>query len=293
MEALKLIVLVAVGGCGRLDFDALHGDAATFDAGACLGTGTFSNLAPVTAIDTPNLEYGSSISPDGLTLLWDEPVGAVEQLFVTTRTDRSSPFPAGAALEGAFPTGSQSDGSITADLLELYFESRSTGPHCLYRMTRASPTEAFANPVALSALCSTGDVVGAAISADGLTLAYNTSLDSFGEGDIYITVRPDRTSEFPVGKQVAGLPSTVGFPALSADRLRLWFEEDNGSIIRIRAGERISPSDNFTSYHDVTELDTQGDNGDISLTLDESEVYFSTKRGTTDWDVFSGSRPCL
>ena len=294
MEALKLIALVALVGCGRIDFDA-HGDATDAnppDASACLGTGTFSNVQAVSAINDPNTQYGTFISPDGLTLLWDQFNGAHEQLLITQRPTRTDAFPAGAAIPGTFPNGNASDPSVTADLLELYFASDVTGSLCIYRATRASTAAPFDPSVELGALCAGIATTGPAISADGLTLVYNSALDTEVEGDLYLTERGNRSADFPVGKKLNGLPTGIGYPALSADRLRIWFEEEVGPDLEIATEERISPSDDFSNLTGLTELDTGTGNGDPSLTLDESEVFFVSQR-TGNYDAFSASRPCL
>ena len=260
-----VVVLGLLAACGRIDFDALRGDGASGDAGTCLGTGTFTNVQPISAINTAAIQYGTFISPDGLTLLWDQSDGTYERLYVTQRAARTDAFPSGGLIPGNFPAAEQYDPSITADQLELYFDSEITGKLCLYRATRASTAVPFDPPVMLPTLCATDPIAGAAISADGLTLAYNTSLDAATEGDLYVTARADRSAEFPAGKKLNGLPTGIGFPALSADRLRLWFEEEiPGNGFKLVSAERISPSDDFSQLHDVTEIDTNGSEGDVS-----------------------------
>jgi hypothetical protein len=298
MEAMRWVALatvVAGGACGRIDFDPLGtNDAAGggSDAGACLGTGTFSNVQPVTAINNSDTQYGTFFAPDGLSLLWDQPSGTHQALFITQRSTRSDAFPAGALVPGTFPDGNASDGSLTADLLELYFASDVTGNLCVYRATRASTAVGFDPPVKLDALCTGIDTTGPAISADGLTLVYNSALDAAAEGDLYVTVRADRTADFTVGKKLANLPTGIGYPWLSQDRLRIWFEHETGTGLELESAQRISPSDDFSSVHAIAELNTGTENGDAGLTLDESEIVFASTRGG-NYDVYIASRPCL
>jgi hypothetical protein len=181
---------------------------------------------------------------------------------------------------------------MTADGLELYFDSDRGASLCMWRATRASITDEFGAPVRQDQLCPTGQFGGPSISADGLTLVYNSSLDAVAEGDLYLSVRASRDAPFPPGAKLAGLPAMVGYPVLSADRLRIWFEEEIGPDLELVTAERISPSDNFTNLQGLTELDTGTGNVDISLTLDEAEVYFASNRGG-DFDVWHASRPCL
>lgn len=290
---MKLLALAVVAGCGRLDFDH-RGDAAGQgrDA-ACLGTGAFTDIQQVTAVNDADGQVSPFLSADGLTLIWDRSDGPLHHLWSTSRPARTAAFPAGAAIAGAFPDGNQYNGSVTADGLELYFDSDITAPHCVYRARRTSTAVPFDPPVELSALCQSNDQTGPQISGDGLTLVYNASLDMVGEGDLYVTERPDRTSEFPAGKKLGGLPANIGFPALSADRLRLWFEQENTNAgVRISSAERISPSDVFSQIRDVTEIDTTTSVGDPSLTLDEAQLAYASYDGSS-YAVFIASRPCL
>ena len=292
MEALKALALVSLVACGRLSFDPL-GDGAPRDAPAnCLGTGTFSSITPVTAVNNEDTQYGSFIAPDGLALYYDQPVGTDERLFFTTRPDRASPFGPGKLVPGIDATGNDGDATITGDGLELYFESDRGASMCLWRATRTSITEPFALPVRQSQFCSSGEVVGPAVSADGTTLAYNSSLDALSEGDLYVSFRTDVTAPFSVGTKLANLPAGIGFPALSKDRLRIWFEHDTGSSLELMTAQRISPSDDFSQVRTVPELNFGDTQGDISLTLDEAEVGFSS-RTAGNYDVYTATRPCL
>jgi hypothetical protein len=295
VEALRLIALVVVAGCGRIDFDPhAHdaGDANGPDAG-CLGTGAFADIQKVDVASTNDLQTAAFISPDGLSLLWVQSDGTNQHFQITTRPTRTATFSGGNALPGMFTGMDVFNGSLTADQLELYLDSKASGRDCLYRATRTSTAVPFDAAVELAALCATADAAGPQISADGLTLVFNSSLDGAGEGDLYITERPDRASDFPAPKKLAGLPTGIGYPALSADRLRLWFEaETSTGGTKITSAVRISPSDVFSQLHDLTEVDTSDSEGDPSLTLDESQLTFVSQRSGM-YEAFTAARPCL
>ncbi|HEY6039549.1 MAG TPA: hypothetical protein VIV58_34955 [Kofleriaceae bacterium] len=292
MEAVRLIALVVLAACGRLEFQSdVVGDAAGVDA-ACLGTGAFKDIQKIAAASTDDSQTAAFLSPDGLSVIWDQFDGANQRLHIATRSNRAAVFPAGDLIPGMFSAVDYFNASITADGLELYFDSKATVTDCLYRATRTSTAAPFDPPVELPTFCANGDVTGSQISADGLTLVFNSSLDSAGEGDLYITERADRTSEFPAAKKLGGLPTGIGFPALSADRLRLWFEAESGTTLKIVSAVRISPSDVFSQLRDLTEIDTAGDEGDPSLTLDESQLTFVSHRDGT-YAAYIATRPCL
>lgn len=290
---MRHVVLLALAACGRIDFDARVIDAgeAKPDA-ACFGTGAFTNVQPVSVLNDSNTQYGTSLSPDGRVLLWEQSNGTFDQLYMTQRSSRADAFPAGTLIPGMFVAGNASDPTITADLLELYFASDVPAGLCIHRATRTSPALPFDPPVKLGALCNGITTSGPSISADGLTLVYNSALDGLAEGDLYITVRSDRTADFPAGKKLNGLPTAVGYPWLSEDRLRIWFEEEVGPDLQLVTAQRISPSDDFSSLQGLTELDTGTGNGDPGLTADESVIVFSSSR-TGNYDIYLASRPCL
>jgi hypothetical protein len=298
VETVKLALaaaVVAIAACGRVGFDRLAADATQgSDAGACLGTGVFTAVQSVAAINDSDTQYAPFITPDGLAVLWDQNTGMFDQVFMTQRPSRADAFPSGVVVPILFSgaNGNASDPSITGDLLELYFASDITGSLCVYRATRTSTAAAFDPAVELGALCSAVATTGPSISADGLTLVYSSALDARVEGDLFITARADRTADFPTGKKLNGLPTGIGYPWLSRDRLRVWFEEEVGPDVEIASAQRISPSDDFSSLHGLTELDTGTANGNPSLTPDESEIVFSSQR-TGDYDTYIASRPCL
>jgi hypothetical protein len=294
LEALKAFALVWLAACGRLAFDPRAGDAAAPDDAPanCLGTGTFSAITPVAAVNDPDKQYGSFITPDGLGFYYDQPGNGVERLFFTTRPDRHSAFGPGQPVLGVGIGANDGDASITADGLELFFDSDRGGSHCPWRATRSAFIAPFDTPVRQDQLCTSGEFVGPQISADGMTLVYNSSLDQMTEGDLYLSFRTDRAAPFPAGTRLAGLPANIGFPALSKDRLRIWFEHDLGSSLEIMTAQRISPSDDFSQVRTVSELNFGDTQGDISLTLDEAEVGFSSSTAG-NFDVFTATRPCL
>ena len=290
---MRPIVLVVIAACGRLEFQSDLGP--DHDAGpdaACLGTGAFTDIQRIDAASSDDAQTAAFLSPDGLSLIWDQFDGTNQRLRVATRSSRIATFPAGDLIPGMFSTVDYFNASITADGLELYFDGKPTPANCLYRATRTSTTLPFDPPSELATLCANGDVTGAQISADGLTLVFNSSLAITGEGDLYITERPDRASEFPPAKKLDGLPTGIGFPALSADRLRLWFEAKTDSTLKIVSAVRSSPSDVSSQVHDLTEIDTSGDEGDPALTLDESQLTFVSKRDGT-YATYIATRPCL
>lgn len=243
-------------------------------------------------MNTPETQFGTSLSPDGLTLLYDQQAGGVERIFTASRTDRDAPFPAATALDLATPAGAiDSDASISADGLDLYFFS-TRDRSCVYRAHRDSPASAFTTIVELAALCDGQASSGPAISADGLTLVYNTTIDGYGEGEIYITTRTSITDEFPAGSPAPGIESPAGYAVLSAERRRLYYERETDAGFELRLAERAQPDGDFGAPAPISSLDITAAVVDIGLSADESLAVLSVKT-TDNYDVYTATRPCL
>jgi hypothetical protein len=90
---------------------------------------------------------------------------------------------------------------------------------------------------------------------------------------------------------VSGIESNSGYAVMSADKLRLYYEHETTAGLELRFASRTTTNGGFTTAP-ISELDTSSLNGDISVTLDESIVAFSSSR-TGNYDVFTATRPCV
>lgn len=243
-------------------------------------------------MNTPGTQFGTSISADGLTLLYDQQVGGVERIFISSRIDRDTAFPAATALDLATPDGAiDSDASISADGLDLYFFS-SRDRSCVYRAHRDTPAALFSAVVELTALCDGRASSGPSISADGLTLVYNTTTDGYGEGEIYITTRASTAEEFSAGAPAPGVETPAGYAVLSADLRRLYYERETDTGFELRMAERAQPQDDFGTPAPITSLDITPYVVDIGLSADESVAVMAIQT-TDNYDVYTATRPCL
>ncbi len=123
-----------------------------------------------------------------------------------------------------------SDPSISADGLTLYFHSHRSGVGDLWVSTRATTNDPWGEPMNLGpTVNSSGDDKGPCISADGLSLYFSSNRPGgYGGRDIYITSRPTTDAEWsaPVnlGPTVNSSADEV-YPWISADGLQLYFSE--------------------------------------------------------------------
>ena len=202
-------------------------------ANADFTIGEPTNIGPT--INSQNIESAPFISPDGLSLLFvsDWPDGFLDyDLWVTTRASISEPWGEPVKLGQTINTTyTEWHPSITADGLELYFDSDrpgGEGSEDLWVSKRESTADEWGAPVNLGPGINTSEFEEAAsISPDGLVLVWDSDRpDGFGESDIWMSTRSTR--EEPWGPPVNLGPNIntqelEATAALSADGLTLFF----------------------------------------------------------------------
>ena len=139
-------------------------------------------------------------------------------------------------------SASEYDPSISADGLELYFQSNRSGGYGdrdLYVTTRATTQDEWSEPVNLGPVINTAvRDAGPEISSDGLSLYFNSNrAGGSGNYDIYVTTRQSIFEPWctPVnlGPNVNSSADEIS-PSISADGLSLFFSDGDalGTIPR-------------------------------------------------------------
>jgi len=193
------------------------------------------NLGPT--INSPDNDWGPSISSDGLSLYFDirqtGASSAIDDIWVATRATTDDDW---GNLVSLGPTvNSSSDDcyqSISADELALYFSSNRSGGYGNYDLwvtTRETTDEDWGTPVNLGpTVNSSAYEVDTSISADGrmLFFASDRSGGYGGAADIWVTSRA--TTNDPWGEPVNLGPiinssASEDYPNVSADGSTLFF----------------------------------------------------------------------
>jgi hypothetical protein len=281
-----IAVVTALGGCGRIGFAAMPD-------GPCV-LGPWSTIQPIPELAGPGIAYGGQITPDGLTLYFDSNRGGDEEIYVTHRPDRMSPFAPPQHLAELGSPNFDGDATVAGDELELLFDRSVSGSMEILRTTRATTTAMWDPPATIAI---PGSVAGPALSVDGLTLFYNSVLDNVSEGEIYVTTRVQRNDPFEPGVAVAvldGMPNR-GYASVSPDGLLLLFEVESGQNghLELWQSTRASPSDPFVTPERIPELASGTDDSDPSITADLRELFFASARGTGTPALYVASRDCL
>jgi len=282
---------------------AIAFDAASADAGgvvACQSFAAFS--APQRLVFGSSGEaWGPGPSADNATLFVGLVVGSDENVARATRPDRGITF--GALSNVANVNSGARDGTpfITANGLSLYFFSErfgGQGQRDLMLATRTDPAGAFSAPSFLTALNSSAIDHEPRLSADELSLVFESTRGGGAGGpDMWLAERSATSDAFVSPRNVSELNTSASEtgPALSADALTLMFASDRPGgtggtdIWRATRPDRATP---FANVERVSELNSSSFEYDVALSADQNEVFFvSTRLGApTLWRAL---RVCL
>ncbi|MFC1634913.1 protein kinase [Planctomycetota bacterium] len=195
-------------------------------------------------VNSSSCDGGPCLSPDGLKLyFYSRRSGGIGSdnrwmfnafdIWVATREttadDWSITVNLGSTINTSTPDGSP---CLSADGLSLFFESEQPGGNMDLRVTtRANVSDSWGTPMNLGpAVNSSANEMGASISADGLTLVFQSNRPGgLGEEDIYVSTRV--TTSDPWGKALnlgpkVNSPSVDAQPYITLDGLVLMFCSD-------------------------------------------------------------------
>jgi hypothetical protein len=216
----------------------------------------------------------------------------------------SGPFSEPVLIENlSDPVAAEDDPTVTADLLELYFESdRFDGRGDILVSRRSSPAEPWGAPELVDELSDPSfDEETPEISADGLTilLSIGGRPDSLGGSDLYMATRPDRGSAWSAPVHVDELSSTAGEGAAAVDasglRLVLHSGRNGGTMLDLFEATRSTPNAPWSAPQRIDELSTAGTDGTPYLVGGGLVLYFASDRpgSVGELDLFVATRPAL
>jgi Tol biopolymer transport system component len=195
---------------------------------------------------------------------------------------------------------SEYDPSISADGLELYFQSNRSGGYGdrdLYVVTRATTQDNWSEPVNLGPILnSSARDAGPEISSDGLSLYFNSNRPGgSGNYDLYVTTRQNISepwgSPVNLGPSVNTTADEIS-SSISADGLSLFFSDGDalGTVARsggyggadIWVAQRTSPSDAWGPPTNLgAEINLSFVAGAPEISSDGQTLFFSGYRPST------------
>jgi hypothetical protein len=276
------------------------------DAKADFIFGTPENLGPT--VNSSSGDGSPSISSDGLELYFGSLRGGWSDIWVTRRESTDDNWGEPIILSSKVNNSAawDSESSISADGLELYFASDrtgGTGGYDLWVTRRATTNDAWGTAVNLGPDINTSvDDTDVCISADGLSL-YIESYRNGGHGsnDLWVTNRA--TTSDPWGElvnlgSIVNSSASDGAPSISTEGLVLFFSDHpnprpggNGST-DIWMMRRPTTSDPWGEPINLgpTVNSSSNDQGP-NISSDGSTLYFFSRRsgGYGDFDLWQVS----
>ncbi|MBW2730756.1 MAG: PD40 domain-containing protein [Deltaproteobacteria bacterium] len=175
-----LLVLVFLTACSHIGFDGSHVDVGVHLDISLDGQGPTDSSLDGSQVP---LDMAPDSSVDVMVCTLPSP---------TLPAPPSAPFGGVSLLTSLNSPASEDDPTLTADELEIYFESNRGGTPQLWRSVRRDPTLSWPAPELVAEL-STTRANTPRLSRDGLTL-YFAGVGPGGDEDIFVTTRADRTS---------------------------------------------------------------------------------------------------
>lgn len=215
------------------------------------------------------------------------------------------PIPA-LALEGA----EDDDPSVTADLLELYFDSTrpgSAGSGDIWVSRRSRPEDDWGPPEPVAELNSSAEETTPSISPDGLVLHFASNRPGGrGSRDVWVTRRTSREEPWSAPVNVAEINTELidGAPHVDASGLRLVFTRFiQGSGDELFSTRRATPDDPWEEPQPITDINGPGKQGEGQLLLEGRLLVWTGKapdepvtnlywaERTDDGSAFSAATP--
>jgi WD40-like Beta Propeller Repeat len=307
----RYIPLVALLGCGRINYDPVAGDGgspptggggaqggssggtggAPDTAAACLGGGGFG--APV-VVEIEGLEpdfYGARLAGDGRVLYVSQTKGNPfkdEDIYTVTRASLSSTrFAAPVRLDALNSAAFDGSACPSDDGLELFFSSArpgGAGGRDLWHSRRTSLAAPWGPPVALAEINAAEDDQNPSLSADGLRLYFASGrAGPKGREAIYTASRSGRGQPFGAPGRLMDLASANddGAPFVSTDGLTIVFSSDRpggqGSL-DVWIASRPNLDAPFADPAPLAAVNSSGAEDDPALSPDGRELFFTSNR---------------
>ena len=310
---MRSLALALLGGCsfshGMLvagddapaDSAQLQSDAPVDAAPSCLaqwhdGTIHFGIPVDLTAMSSATYDRDPSVSADELTF-WvsSSRTGTIggADVFQATRATKASAWSTPVSIPPISSTGTETKFSVTADGLYGVVGSDRTGSVNgsldVWEATRVTADGAWSAPLQthLGKVNTGGSDHDPTISGDGLRLYL---APQNGVQAIQVATRASRNDNFAAPVTITELYSGYGDgdPALSADELVIAFSSGRPATRgggNIWYAVRASTTAAWSAPLPLDDLNTDGYEGDPTLSSDGCRVYFARDVGSGNWDI--------
>lgn len=250
-------------------------------------------------VNTSALDYGPSLSFDGLTLYYSSTAQTGGDIYRATRTSRYGTF--GTPVHVAELASAQEDwmSCTRADDIEIFFTSQRTGGggggYDIWRAERPSPSAPFNPPVPVTELNTSAADYSPSLTLDGLRVYFSSSRPGgSGSIDIWTATRPNWLSPFGTATPVTELNTSNGDrdPRISPDNLVMFFTSDRPGGAGgpdIWMASRADTSSPFGNIVNLSVLNSNVIEFTPAITLLHDEIFYSSSRpgGVGGWEIYS------
>jgi Tol biopolymer transport system component len=315
----RLLVLWAAAalGCGSVASKHVDGGsggssggggaAGTTDAGQP-DTGPTASCNPTSPFGTPTLVPGlnSTSREDGLSFTADLTIaffssfrggtGLVDHIYTAARSAPDQTFGTPTLVTSVMGTsGVDFAPRISPDGLRLYLASSRSGASHIYLATRASLVTDFTAPAMVAVVNSAAADYDEYVTTDEQTMVFaSTRTGGLGAADLYISQRTAGGFGAPMPLTEVSSTTSEFLPALSDDRLTIYFGSDRTNAAakggtEIWIARRTTATGAFGAPQLVAELNSALDDFPVWLSPDACTLYFSSGP-TAAMDFFVATR---
>ncbi|MEO7111561.1 MAG: hypothetical protein ABI183_14065 [Polyangiaceae bacterium] len=287
-----------------VDLDADAGFIPTPD-GSCgfntpFGTPTLLNVN--SAMD----DWGPRLSPDERTLYFassranhgDGGAG----IFTANRTSVTDDFSTPTLMPNINGPYVAVHPTVTADGLNLYFQSNQLGPNDIFLSTRANLGDNFGAPILLPNINSATEQDAPFVRADGTVIYFSQRASAPAKLQIRRAVASAGSFAAAASEDEINSPNfDTTFPTVTPDDLTIFFASDNPKASSggydMWMAERASTSDAFSDILPLTHMNSAGGDYPAWVSADRCTLYFFSNRsgsisiGTGNLDMYVTTRP--
>jgi Tol biopolymer transport system component len=188
---------------------------------------------------------------------------------------------------------SQTDPTLTADELELYFASNPNSNYDIWLVQRASSTAPWGTPAKVDQLSSTSLDETPEVSADGLTIYLASSRPGGVTGEhLWVSHRAARTDLWPAPAPVTDFVAgdTDLSPSLQKDQLMMVFASLRGGDWNLYITTRQSTAEKWGTPTALTTLNSTAFDWDPALYRGGNSIVFASRRSNALNSLFHATR---
>ncbi len=284
-----------------VDGERTQNETETDCGGVCLPCnctfGPFGEVLQVEGIGTDD-RSGPALSSDGQWLYFSVTTSSnPEDLFRAQRGDNGFTFTDFEPVRSLNTGSLEGSPFLTDQDLTLYFFSDrpgGLGSRDVWVATRGSVAEDFTGAQLVGGVNSAALDLLPRLSPDGLTLFFESTREGgSGSADIWAAERSTPTAPFgtPVPRDDLNTPSREEGLTLTSDGLTVVLTSTRGGDLDLWMGTRATRSGRFGDFERISELNTDADELDPTLSSDGRDIYFSSTRDG-DWRIYHAQREC-